>query len=135
MDITRRGFFTRFVAVVALVTVPWGRALAAAKKKLAIPLSKVPKLQQPGGWALLKVKDKQILFVRESAGSVRALSGKCTHRACDLGYDPKAGRVACTCHGSRFSLDGKVLKGPAEKPLPVFPATLVGDKIILEVDS
>lgn len=43
---------------------------------------------------------------------------KCTHRACELNVG--GGIYSCPCHGSEFSVSGKVLEGPAEVDLKTF---------------
>lgn len=40
---------------------------------------------------------------------------KCTHRGCELNVG--GGIYTCPCHGSEFSVDGKVLEGPANENL------------------
>jgi len=47
-----------------------------------------------------------------------ALSAVCTHLGCVTRYRPDDAIIACPCHGSRFSLEGEVLSGPAPRPLP-----------------
>jgi cytochrome b6-f complex iron-sulfur subunit len=49
------------------------------------------------------------------AGKIAAYSLTCTHLGCTVEEDGEA--YACPCHGSRFSNDGEVLKGPAQKSL------------------
>jgi cytochrome b6-f complex iron-sulfur subunit len=44
-----------------------------------------------------------------------ALSLVCTHLGCTL--NTQTDGFACPCHGSQFDADGKVLHGPAAKPL------------------
>lgn len=43
---------------------------------------------------------------------------KCTHKACELNVG--GGIYSCPCHGSEFSVSGKVLNGPAEADLKTF---------------
>jgi len=45
----------------------------------------------------------------------RGLSLKCPHAGCDV--EEVDGEFVCPCHGSRFSLKGKLLEGPAESDL------------------
>lgn len=43
---------------------------------------------------------------------------KCTHRGCELNVG--GGILSCPCHGSEFSKEGDVLKGPADQKLKTF---------------
>lgn len=45
----------------------------------------------------------------------RGLSLRCPHAGCLV--KEKNNEFVCPCHGSRFSLDGKVLEGPATSDL------------------
>jgi cytochrome b6-f complex iron-sulfur subunit len=129
--VSRRGFSRRLLAVLGLVLLPVRSAWA---KKSAIPLDKAPKLKKIGGWMVVKIKDDSILLIRDSEKSVRALSSVCTHKGCQVDYSPKKKRVECGCHGSVFDLYGKVLGGPAPKPLRNYPAELSGGRVIITVD-
>ncbi len=53
--------------------------------------------------------------VLHKAEGLTALSLVCTHLGCIV--QPKEGGYACPCHGSRFSADGQVQRGPASLPL------------------
>jgi Rieske Fe-S protein len=54
---------------------------------------------------------------RGADGSVQAWSARCTHLGCRLDRIVD-GVVVCPCHGSRFDAAGRVLAGPATRPLP-----------------
>jgi len=45
-----------------------------------------------------------------------ALRAECTHLGCLVVDDPQGG-FACPCHGSKYSSDGRVLRGPAPRGL------------------
>lgn len=55
------------------------------------------------------------IFVCRDAGGLYAMTSICTHAGCEL--TKNAMRFQCGCHGSRFSLNGAVIMGPARLPL------------------
>jgi Rieske Fe-S protein len=111
--------------------------LSFAQRRLALNLDKVEKLKTPGGAALLKIEGREVLFVRESEERVRAFNPTCTHKQCTVEYSKDKQRLICPCHGSNYDLGGKVLNGPAEKPLQVYDASLdsANNRIILTVEE
>jgi len=58
-----------------------------------------------------------VIVVRTSPSTLVALSDICTHQGCNVRYDPGAKVLNCPCHGSRFSMAGTVIRGPASSPL------------------
>ena len=136
MEIERRGFLKIVgVSSLALLLSSGDRELLAAGKKLAIPLDKAEKLKTVGGWAILKIQDTKILFVRDSESTVAALDSVCTHEKCELGYNQKKNVLDCPCHKSSFDLTGKRLGGPASKDLKTYTATidLEKNRIVVEL--
>ena len=83
------------------------------------------------GTVLVIAKHK--LYVIRSSEGIYALSSVCTHLGCMTRYAEESGQLACPCHGSRFSLDGRVAAGPAPRPLRRLQITL--ERGILVVDS
>ena len=58
------------------------------------------------------------LIIRQSSGSVNAMSAICTHAGCQCVY--AQGSVQCPCHGSVFDAKtGAVIQGPAVQALPL----------------
>ena len=130
---TRRIFFRNLAGALGFGFIALESRLAWAKK-LAVKIDKIPSLKKVGGSARVKLVGKEILLIRDSSTSVKGMGAKCTHKACDLSYSAKRGKIECTCHGSAFDLTGKVLSGPATQSLPVYPAQLSGDRIVLVVN-
>ncbi|MEP7167256.1 MAG: (2Fe-2S)-binding protein [Candidatus Woesebacteria bacterium] len=73
---------------------------------------------QPGQGAIVEVDGKKVAAYKNDKGEVVKLSAVCTHLGCIVGWNGTEKTWDCPCHGSRFSLSGKVLKGPATKSLP-----------------
>ena len=104
-------------------------------KKLALSLDKAEKLKEVGGAELLRIKDQDILFIRESQDVIRAIDPECRHKKCTVEYNSEEKLIICPCHGSTYSTDGKVLKGPSTKDLGTFEATISEGRIILSLDE
>jgi cytochrome b6-f complex iron-sulfur subunit len=76
---------------------------------------------------------KHGLYVIRSAAGFFALSSVCTHLGCMTRYVPENAQIACPCHGSRFSIEGKVTGGPAPRPLRRLQITI--ERGVLVVDA
>ena len=71
-----------------------------------------------GRAALVRDGLKKIAAYRDEAGALHLRSATCTHLGCIVHWNGLERSWDCPCHGSQFSPDGKVLSGPALKPLP-----------------
>jgi Rieske Fe-S protein len=58
----------------------------------------------------------------QKEGSPVFLSAQCPHLGCQINRQTK-GQLVCPCHGSRFSLQGKIIEGPAAADLTVLSST------------
>jgi len=47
------------------------------------------------------------------------ISPVCPHRGCTVNWQADQNRFVCPCHGSKFDAEGRQLRGPARKPLPI----------------
>jgi cytochrome b6-f complex iron-sulfur subunit len=73
---------------------------------------------QPG--SVTFIKEQKVYIVRAKEGYFYAESAVCTHLGCITRWRPERGIIACPCHGSKFTLKGNVIAGPAPRPLPRF---------------
>jgi nitrite reductase/ring-hydroxylating ferredoxin subunit len=129
----RRGFLKILLGGAAAL-LAWPAAPARAGK-VAVGLDKLEKLQEVGGSLTVRIKERDVLLIRDTAETVRAFNPVCTHQQCLVAYKPSAGKIECPCHGSQYTLDGKVLNGPAPAALQVYPATLLEGRVILTLED
>lgn len=64
-------------------------------------------------------------------GTYTALYMQCTHQGCEL-HANKA-LLVCPCHGSEFSIEGKVQSAPADKDLKQFKVITDNENIYIEL--
>jgi menaquinol-cytochrome c reductase iron-sulfur subunit len=69
--------------------------------------------------------------IRQPGGGITAFSPVCTHLGCAYHWESAQKEFLCPCHGSRFATDGKVLSGPAPRPLDQYEVKVAGARVWL----
>lgn len=89
----------------------------------------ITELQQKG-----QLLQDEILVISPSADTkqIIAVNSSCTHAGCAVTWEKEENAFVCPCHHSKFSSDGKVLKGPAKTPLPTYTTKLEGNQILVK---
>lgn len=64
---------------------------------------------------------RDVWIIRHSDSEVTVFSPICPHLGCRYDWYPDAKQFICPCHGSVFSIDGKVLGGPSPRGLDLLP--------------
>jgi quinol---cytochrome c reductase iron-sulfur subunit, bacillus type len=59
--------------------------------------------------------------IEQNLSDVTVFSPICPHAGCYYNWDEQSGQFQCPCHGSVFSISGKVLGGPAPRSLDTLP--------------
>jgi nitrite reductase/ring-hydroxylating ferredoxin subunit len=98
---------------------------------------RIPAVHPPEpGHALRVVVDGKPVAVFATGDRLLAVDALCTHVGGPLDRGQvHEGVVTCPLHGSQFSLtDGKVLRGPATKPVRAYRARFETDALVLEAD-
>jgi menaquinol-cytochrome c reductase iron-sulfur subunit len=146
---TRRAFYIGFInGVMGLI----GLALAAPA---AIYLLFPPKVRKEAEWVktsdLSTIPEKtptEISFERKRVdgwkvttekatawvvkgpyNEVVAFTPQCTHLGCAYHWDDPSHTFICPCHASVFSMDGKVISGPAPRPLDRYMTKIDGGRL------
>jgi glycine/D-amino acid oxidase-like deaminating enzyme/nitrite reductase/ring-hydroxylating ferredoxin subunit len=73
---------------------------------------------RPGEGQVLHLDGERVAVYRDAKGVVTMCSAACTHMDCEVHFNAAETSWDCPCHGSRFRVDGSVISGPAERPLP-----------------
>lgn len=71
-----------------------------------------------GEAGIVSAAGRKVAAFRDEDGSLQAVSTRCTHLGCQVRWNAAERTWDCPCHGSRFSVEGEVLNGPAVRPLP-----------------
>ena len=72
---------------------------------------------KPGEGKTVKIDGEHLAAFRDEMGEIHLVSGTCTHMGCVVSWNSIEKSWDCPCHGSRFSVEGEVLEGPAYKAL------------------
>ncbi len=140
---SRREFLR--LGAAAAVTACGGCAMFGSRKADVVvdPREGVVHLTQAQSAALLasegsilvqaKGRHDKIIVVHPADHAPYAVSAICTHMGCTVKYDKATGQLACPCHGSRFALDGSVIRGPAKQPLRRYDVTLDNDRVLIKL--
>lgn len=68
---------------------------------------------------LVKYEGNSLALYKDEEGELHAVSPVCPHAKCAVGWNSAEKSWDCPCHGSRFTVDGEVLTGPARQGLEV----------------
>jgi glycine/D-amino acid oxidase-like deaminating enzyme/nitrite reductase/ring-hydroxylating ferredoxin subunit len=71
-----------------------------------------------GQGKVIEHQGQKVAASRAADGVVTMVSATCTHMGCTVRWNDAERTWDCPCHGSRFTAQGSIISGPAEKPLP-----------------
>ena len=98
---------------------------------VAVDLAKAAALKSTGDAALIRDGSVRLVIIRTGRNTYRALSSACTHAGRPVAYNKQRKILQCVnFHHAAFDLDGRVVKGPAPKPLVAY-RTRVDQGILL----
>jgi cytochrome b6-f complex iron-sulfur subunit len=60
-----------------------------------------------------------------------AISSVCAHLGCTVGWHPEQNRFICPCHGSQYDAEGRVVRGPARRSLPLLTLVVKQNQVRL----
>lgn len=136
--LSRRDFLKKsavgvVVGAVALSSLDLSK-LAAASKNAAFKRAGddiVIKLSDPKNADLAKVGgsvllDDDNILIRTSQSQFLAVNLICKHKGCTV--ELQGDKFVCPCHGSEYTIEGKVTNGPSKSNLKTWDTTFDSDK-------
>jgi cytochrome b6-f complex iron-sulfur subunit len=124
------------------------RAAVSTGFVLALPMLGEPSQAATGTWVPIGTAEQfkpgtpkrvvlpggRVAFVtRVGATRLSALSARCTHQGCEVGWDGAKKQFLCPCHGATFTAAGRNIRGPAPRPLDTVPITQRGKQVLVNV--
>jgi Rieske Fe-S protein len=84
------------------------------------------------GWRQT-TRRESVYAVTQDGENFATFSNACTHLGCPVYWDDNTHLFLCPCHNGGFSIDGKVVKGPAPKPLDSLEHKVEGGILYVQV--
>lgn len=108
----------------------WIDAADVSKLPLNRPEEVVFRRNRVDGWKLVTEKNTAWV-IRKDDAEVIALAPMCTHLGCAYHWVEKTNEFLCPCHTSTFSIDGKVLTGPAPRALDRYDIKVENNRLLI----
>ena len=140
MNIDRRAFLGVAASLTAISALPSCASVAVlpvvpVDGAIRLDLTRHPRLLAPGGSLRVRLPNSmdQIYVLALENGEFAAVSPICTHLGCTV--DVSGAHLVCPCHGSTYDREGRVLRGPAERSLRRFPASVSEGELVIRVEE
>jgi nitrate reductase gamma subunit len=76
-----------------------------------------------------------VWVIKQPSSEVTVFSPICPHLGCEYNWNRQAGHFECPCHGSVYAINGKVLGGPAPRPIDTLPARVENGQLYVEWET
>ncbi|HKW96511.1 MAG TPA: ubiquinol-cytochrome c reductase iron-sulfur subunit [Bryobacteraceae bacterium] len=108
----------------------WDDAGDISKLAPGFPVEMSFRKNRVDGW---KVSSEQetTWVVKLPDQKIVAFGPQCTHLGCAYHWDERKSEFICPCHSSVFGMNGKVISGPAPRPLDRFDIKIENGRLLL----
>jgi Rieske Fe-S protein len=108
----------------------WVAAGDITRIAASLPVEVTFRQNRVDGWKVTSEKSTAWV-VKDAANHVTAFGPQCTHLGCAVHWDDAKGEFLCPCHNSVFDVQGKVISGPAPRPLDRYETRLDGNQLMI----
>lgn len=108
----------------------WVETADLAKLTPGAPEEVVFRRNRVDGWKVSSEKTSAWI-VKKSDNEAIAFAPQCTHLGCAFRWEHRTKTFLCPCHTSNFDIEGKVVDGPAPRPLDRYTIKMDGTKVMV----
>jgi menaquinol-cytochrome c reductase iron-sulfur subunit len=108
----------------------WTEAGDLSRLDPNVPEEVVFRRNRVDGWKISSEKTSAWV-IKEPGNRITAFAPQCTHLGCAYHWEEQRQQFVCPCHSSIFARDGRVLSGPAPRPLDRYDVKIEGTKFLL----
>jgi menaquinol-cytochrome c reductase iron-sulfur subunit len=94
------------------------------------PVEMVFRHNRTDGWKVISEKSTAWV-VKQADNSIVAFGPQCTHLGCAYHWEEGKNEFLCPCHSSLFAIDGRVVSGPAPRPLDRYEVKIEGARLLI----
>lgn len=120
-----------FPMALAACSEPKAPANSSTRPDGFIPVGTLQELEQKGSILNSKIP-ALIIHNPKNSQDISAFNPTCPHAGCDVKWKANKEEFICPCHGSEFSGDGKLIKGPAHQGLKAYIAKVEGNIVLVK---
>lgn len=80
-------------------------------------------------------KPEQVWVVKKSPTDLRVYSPICPHLGCRYNWDDQRKLFVCPCHNSVYTIEGKVVSGPAPRGLDTLPTEIKDNNLFVKYEK
>jgi Rieske Fe-S protein len=82
-----------------------------------------------------KINPEQVWVVKKSPKNIKVYSPVCPHLGCRYNWDEERKQFICPCHNSVYSIDGKVVSGPAPRGLDELSSKIENQNLYVKYEE
>ena len=109
-------------------TAQWVDAADLSQIEINSPQEVSFRINKVDGWKVSSEK-ATAWVVKTADNQAVAFSPSCTHLGCAYHWEASSKTFVCPCHTSAFAIDGRVLAGPAPRPLDRYEVKISGNEL------
>ena len=128
---SRRSALKRLLVLTTPLLAACDAAIARLTGKRLVEVARVEKVPRDSVYRM--TRGDEPLILTNDAGTIRTFAAVCTHEGCPLGWNAQQHLIRCPCHGSAFDLRGRVMNGPATKPLTQLETFVERGRVLIAI--